>query len=150
MSPKTRLDPFVRQQQSQGREINANQVATARQRGILVSNTPGVLTDDTADMTMALMLAVLQVNIRAGQFPPAVSEPKTVVLLHHQLPLQSQPDDLLGKVAVPAEVLLQLGHAALVLLVRAALVLQQVHGQHLPGKLQALAPPSPGDGRGQP
>ena len=33
-------------------------VATARQRGILVSNTPGVLTDDTADMTMALLLAV--------------------------------------------------------------------------------------------
>ncbi len=33
-------------------------VATARSRGILVSNTPGVLTDDTADMTMALILAV--------------------------------------------------------------------------------------------
>jgi glyoxylate reductase len=33
-------------------------VATARQRGVLVSNTPGVLTDDTADMTMALVLAV--------------------------------------------------------------------------------------------
>ncbi|MCB2134365.1 MAG: D-glycerate dehydrogenase [Rhodobacteraceae bacterium] len=33
-------------------------VATARQRGILVSNTPGVVTDDTADMTMALILAV--------------------------------------------------------------------------------------------
>ena len=33
-------------------------VATARQRGILVSNTPGVLTDDTADMTMGLILAV--------------------------------------------------------------------------------------------
>ena len=33
-------------------------VATARQRGILVSNTPGVLTDDTADMMMALLLAV--------------------------------------------------------------------------------------------
>ena len=35
-------------------------VETARQRGILVSNTPGVLTDDTADMTMALMLAVIR------------------------------------------------------------------------------------------
>ncbi|MEM9045874.1 MAG: D-glycerate dehydrogenase [Pseudomonadota bacterium] len=33
-------------------------VATARERGILVSNTPGVLTEDTADMTMALMLAI--------------------------------------------------------------------------------------------
>lgn len=33
-------------------------VATAIQRGIAVSNTPGVLTDDTADMAMALILAV--------------------------------------------------------------------------------------------
>lgn len=33
-------------------------VSTARQRGILVSNTPGVTTEDTADMVMALMLAV--------------------------------------------------------------------------------------------
>lgn len=33
-------------------------VATARQRGILVSNTPGVVTDDTADMVLALMLGV--------------------------------------------------------------------------------------------
>jgi glyoxylate reductase len=33
-------------------------VATARARGILVSNTPGVTTEDTADMAMALILAV--------------------------------------------------------------------------------------------
>src|SRR4026207_1860226 len=33
-------------------------VATAIQRGITVTNTPGVLTEDTADMTMALILAV--------------------------------------------------------------------------------------------
>lgn len=33
-------------------------VNTARSRGVLVSNTPGVLTDDTADMVMALMLGV--------------------------------------------------------------------------------------------
>ncbi|MGH1412311.1 MAG: 2-hydroxyacid dehydrogenase [Pelagimonas sp.] len=33
-------------------------VATARQRGILVSNTPGVVTEDTADMVLALMLGV--------------------------------------------------------------------------------------------
>ncbi|MFH5775838.1 2-hydroxyacid dehydrogenase [Paracoccus sp. NGMCC 1.201697] len=33
-------------------------VQSARQRGILVSNTPGVVTEDTADMTLALMLAV--------------------------------------------------------------------------------------------
>src|ERR1044071_7183003 len=31
---------------------------TARTRGSLVTNTPGVLTEDTADMTMALILAV--------------------------------------------------------------------------------------------
>ena len=35
-------------------------VQTARQRGILISNTPGVLTDDTADMTLALMLGVMR------------------------------------------------------------------------------------------
>ncbi|MDO5606541.1 MAG: D-glycerate dehydrogenase [Paracoccus sp. (in: a-proteobacteria)] len=33
-------------------------VLAARQRGILVSNTPGVLTEDTADMAMALIIAV--------------------------------------------------------------------------------------------
>ena len=33
-------------------------VETARSRGILVSNTPGVLDEDTADMTMALILAI--------------------------------------------------------------------------------------------
>jgi glyoxylate reductase len=43
-----------------GAGVDHIDVATARQRGILVSNTPGVLTDDTADMTMALMLAVIR------------------------------------------------------------------------------------------
>ena len=33
-------------------------VATALQRGIMVTNTPGVLAEDTADMAMALILAV--------------------------------------------------------------------------------------------
>ncbi len=33
-------------------------VATARSRGVLVANTPGTVTDDTADMAMALILAV--------------------------------------------------------------------------------------------
>jgi glyoxylate reductase len=41
-----------------GAGVDHIDVATARQRGIHVSNTPGVLTDDTADMTMALILAV--------------------------------------------------------------------------------------------
>ncbi len=41
-----------------GAGVDNIDVATARQRGILVSNTPGVLTDDTADMTLALILGV--------------------------------------------------------------------------------------------
>ena len=39
-----------------GAGVDNIDVATARQRGILVSNTPGVTTEDTADMTMALIL----------------------------------------------------------------------------------------------
>jgi glyoxylate reductase len=41
-----------------GAGIDHIDVEAARARGILVSNTPGVLTEDTADMTMALILAV--------------------------------------------------------------------------------------------
>jgi glyoxylate reductase len=41
-----------------GAGVDHIDVETARRRGILVSNTPGVLTEDTADMTMALILAV--------------------------------------------------------------------------------------------
>ncbi|MBI1417750.1 MAG: D-glycerate dehydrogenase [Limimaricola sp.] len=41
-----------------GAGVDHIDVSTARQRGILVSNTPGVVTDDTADMTLALILAV--------------------------------------------------------------------------------------------
>jgi len=41
-----------------GAGVDHIDVETARRRGILVTNTPGVLTDDTADMTMALLLAV--------------------------------------------------------------------------------------------
>jgi glyoxylate reductase len=43
-----------------GAGIDHIDVQTARQRGILVSNTPGVVTEDTADMTMALILAVIR------------------------------------------------------------------------------------------
>jgi glyoxylate reductase len=43
-----------------GAGVDHIDVATARQRGILVSNTPGVLTEDTADMTLSLILAVLR------------------------------------------------------------------------------------------
>lgn len=41
-----------------GAGVDHIDVTTARQRGILVSNTPGAVTDDTADMTLALILAV--------------------------------------------------------------------------------------------
>ncbi|MEM7717960.1 MAG: D-glycerate dehydrogenase [Pseudomonadota bacterium] len=43
---------------SYGAGVDHIDVTTARQRGILVTNTPGVVTDDTADMTMALILSV--------------------------------------------------------------------------------------------
>lgn len=41
-----------------GAGIDHIDVMSARQRGVLVSNTPGVVTEDTADMTLALILAV--------------------------------------------------------------------------------------------
>ncbi len=41
-----------------GTGVDHIDLKTARMRGITVTNTPGVLTEDTADMTMALILAV--------------------------------------------------------------------------------------------
>jgi glyoxylate reductase len=41
-----------------GTGIDHVDLAAAQQHGIFVTNTPGVLTEDTADMTMALILAV--------------------------------------------------------------------------------------------
>ncbi len=41
-----------------GTGVDHIDVKAAHQRGITVTNTPGVLTEDTADMTMALILAV--------------------------------------------------------------------------------------------
>ncbi|MCF8477154.1 MAG: D-glycerate dehydrogenase [Pseudolabrys sp.] len=41
-----------------GNGVDNIDVATAVARGITITNTPGVLTEDTADMTMALILAV--------------------------------------------------------------------------------------------
>jgi len=41
-----------------GTGVDNIDLASARSRGISVTNTPGVLTEDTADMTMALILAV--------------------------------------------------------------------------------------------
>ncbi|MBM3606944.1 MAG: D-glycerate dehydrogenase [Alphaproteobacteria bacterium] len=48
-----------------GNGVDHIDVAAAIARGIAVTNTPGVLTDDTADMTMALILAVAR-RIVAG------------------------------------------------------------------------------------
>jgi glyoxylate reductase len=47
---------------------------TARNRGIIVTNTPGVLTEDTADMTMALILAVPR---RLAEGASALKDPKS-------------------------------------------------------------------------
>ncbi|WP_127104577.1 2-hydroxyacid dehydrogenase [Pararhodobacter zhoushanensis] len=58
-----------------GAGIDHIDVQSARQRGILVSNTPGVVTEDTADMTMALMLSVTRripeglALMQAGDWP---------------------------------------------------------------------------------
>jgi len=41
-----------------GAGVDHIDLASARQRAITVTNTPGVLTEDTADMTLALLLAV--------------------------------------------------------------------------------------------
>jgi glyoxylate reductase len=57
-----------------GAGVDNIDVATANTRGITVTNTPGVLTEDTADMTLALILATARrvvegANVvQAGQF----------------------------------------------------------------------------------
>ncbi|HRD26852.1 MAG TPA: D-glycerate dehydrogenase [Caulobacter sp.] len=40
-----------------GAGVDNIDVATANQRGVIVTNTPGVLTEDTADLTMSLIMA---------------------------------------------------------------------------------------------
>jgi glyoxylate reductase len=50
--------PGLRLIASFGTGIDHVDLAAAQARGITVTNTPGVLTEDTADMTMALILAV--------------------------------------------------------------------------------------------
>jgi glyoxylate reductase len=57
-----------------GNGVDNIDVATALQRGITVTNTPGVLTEDTADMTMALILAV----------PRRLAEGSTVLTGDHE------------------------------------------------------------------
>ncbi len=50
--------PRLRLIASFGTGVDHIDLASARERGITVTNTPGVLTEDTADMTMALILSV--------------------------------------------------------------------------------------------
>src|SRR5690606_27193646 len=54
----SQANPDLRLIANFGTGVDHIDLATARQRGITVTNTPGVLTEDTADMTMALILAV--------------------------------------------------------------------------------------------
>jgi glyoxylate reductase len=48
----------LRMMASFGNGVDHIDLAAARKRGIIVTNTPGVLTEDTADMVMALIIAV--------------------------------------------------------------------------------------------
>ncbi|MGH6890475.1 MAG: 2-hydroxyacid dehydrogenase [Rhizomicrobium sp.] len=53
-----RAGPSLRLIANFGNGVDHIDVKTALERGVTVTNTPGVLTEDTADMTMALILAV--------------------------------------------------------------------------------------------
>ena len=53
-----------------GNGVDHIDLAAAQTKGITVTNTPGVLTDDTADMTMALILAVSRRIAEGSQVIP--------------------------------------------------------------------------------
>jgi glyoxylate reductase len=59
-------NPNLRLIANYGTGVDHIDVAAAYARGITVTNTPGVLTEDTADMTMALILAVAR-RLVAGE-----------------------------------------------------------------------------------
>jgi len=61
------LGPNVRMIAQFGNGVDNVDVNAAAARGITVTNTPSVLTDDTADMTMALILAVPRRLIEGSQ-----------------------------------------------------------------------------------
>jgi glyoxylate reductase len=54
-----------------GNGVDNIDVTSALRRGVTVTNTPGVLTDDTADMTLALILAVSRRIVEGAQVLPA-------------------------------------------------------------------------------
>ncbi len=70
----SRAGPDLRLIANFGAGVDNIDVATANARGITVTNTPGVLTEDTADMTMALILATARrlvegaAVVQAGEF----------------------------------------------------------------------------------
>src|SRR5262249_15832459 len=54
-----------------GNGVDNIDVAGAMEHGVTVTNTPGVLTEDTADMTMALILAVARRLVEGAEVIPA-------------------------------------------------------------------------------
>ncbi len=70
----TQAGPQLRLIANFGTGVDNVDLDTARNRGILVTNTPGVLTEDTADMTMALILAVPR---RIAEGAAYMKDPKT-------------------------------------------------------------------------
>ncbi len=54
-----------------GNGVDNIDVTSALRRGVTVTNTPGVLTDDTADMTMALIMAVSRRIVEGAATVPA-------------------------------------------------------------------------------
>ena len=73
-----------------GAGVDNIDVQSAIQRGITVTNTPGVLTDDTADVTMALILAVPR-RLHEGI---ELTVPTTVFDTSHRLDLDGLHVDL--------------------------------------------------------
>src|SRR6516164_9861450 len=53
-----------------GNGVDHIDVTSALRRGITVTNTPGVLTEDTADMTMALILSTARRLVEGSQIIP--------------------------------------------------------------------------------
>ena len=91
--------PRLRLIANYGAGVDHIDVASARSRGILVSNTPDVLSEDTADMTIALILAVLRglpegmAEMQAGQCHstciPSCASPNPSMLPPAQKPAPS-------------------------------------------------------------
>jgi len=69
-----KMDPRLKLIANFGAGVDHIDVAAANARGIIVTNTPGVLTEDTADLTMTLLMATLRRVIeganavQAGEF----------------------------------------------------------------------------------